>query len=176
MTSFTVTVQIELPDNNTQASASRSLKTIIQHGLDTLHRNAPEIRGLWIATSDDITGRILIRQIPVTVKPMKKNTLYCVAIFQDRYEGTYSRGKWIAIADATKSPIDIEEELVEYLDRQYLDYMVETPRLDLVLSDAHNGDSDALNFWDLVREKKYPWIAVGYTPQEAYDKLRQQNP
>lgn len=73
-----------------------------------------------------------------------------VAIIEDRYTGSYSRGSWIAIAE----------------------FFIKTPdnrtRLETVYDGAHGDDGEAASFW------KYPpeYVSVGHTPEEALVNLR----
>lgn len=83
---------------------------------------------------------------------MTVDPLFPILVYQDRYEGNYSGGKWIAIANA----MHVCEE-----DR-------DTSRFGYVHEQAWGGDPDALNFW--LNPPK--WVAVGDTAQEALDKLR----
>ena len=71
---------------------------------------------------------------------------YPVVIVQDRYNGVYSGGKWIAIAQGD-SP----------------------ERLDLIWLGAHAEDLAAVAFWAKYRDKE--WLAVGDTPDEALAAL-----
>jgi hypothetical protein len=64
---------------------------------------------------------------------------YPVAIIEDRYGGTYSHGKWLAIREMNND------------------------RYRIVMMGPHSEDGDAADFWDDPPE----WIAVGDTPDEA---------
>lgn len=74
------------------------------------------------------------------------NELYPVFIIEDRYGGTYSKGKWIAMS--------------EY-DKNTFDFLQEGP---------HNCDPEARDFWDNEAPKRSD-IAVGNTPNEALNNL-----
>lgn len=77
-------------------------------------------------------------------------SLYPIMVIEDRYGGGYSGGKWIAIADSTR---------------------MENGRyriIDVLESGANGGDGDAMAFWCEPPE----WIAVGNTPDEATENLR----
>ena len=73
---------------------------------------------------------------------------YPVVIIQDRYQGTYSGGEWVAIAG----------------DGMYGD------RLDLLKAlRAFDGDTEAMEFW----QGNVPdWVAVGDTPDVALANLK----
>lgn len=80
---------------------------------------------------------------------------YPIAVFQDRYEGCYSGGKWIAVAEC--------------------DIIVELPRCKMTrfqfaFNGAHASDPEASVFGDFIA--LMDWIAVGDTPDEAIGKLR----
>ena len=73
------------------------------------------------------------------------DSLYPVVIIEDRYQGSYSHGAWLAIANA-----DLPHS--------------GQPRLVWILENGPSGDDlDAAEFW------AYPpgWIAVGSTPDTA---------
>lgn len=73
-----------------------------------------------------------------------------VAIIQDRYNGTYSGGHWLAISEA---------------DTPEAGYV---SRVAMALDDGpHGGDGDAMLFW----RDPPPWIAVGSTPTAALEAL-----
>ena len=78
---------------------------------------------------------------------------YPIAIVQDRYNGVYSGGRWLAIACAT-DVTDGNESRVSFC----------------VGSDVgpSGSDTEAGSFWI----DPPSWIAVGNTPDEALEKLR----
>lgn len=79
-------------------------------------------------------------------------TTFPIAIIEDRYGGAYSRGRWLAIAEAD-APFDGPRS--------------ET-RVQFCLNDGpHGGDTDAMTFWIAPPD----WIAVGMTPEEARTAL-----
>lgn len=78
-------------------------------------------------------------------------SLYPVSILEDRYDGTYSGGSWIAIAASDE-------------------FIGDMTRYRYVYDGAHDGDDGAANFW--AESKNCKWIAVGNSPQEALDNLR----
>lgn len=86
---------------------------------------------------------------------------YALAIIEDRYTGTYSGGRFIAIANAFD-----EEHAQEY------DGEIYPCRFNLVHDMAHDGDPEASNFWHYVRENDFPWVAVGDTPNAAVEALQ----
>jgi hypothetical protein len=74
------------------------------------------------------------------------NALYPVAIFQDRYSGTYSGALWFAVSSA-------DENNVLSMAEQ---------------DDGPLGDDVAcMYFW----EDRPSWISTGNTPDEALSKL-----
>jgi hypothetical protein len=75
-----------------------------------------------------------------------------VAVYQDRYQGVYSGGAWIAVAEANEL-VDLTNTRVQFC---------------LVGSDGPSGgDIDAAAFW-----KRPPdWIAAGSSPAEAMETL-----
>lgn len=76
--------------------------------------------------------------------------LYPIAIIQDRYNGAYSGGQWLAIANASN---------------WFRDTLT---RVSWCLYDGpHGGDTDAMMFWSEPPE----WIAVGMTPDAAIANL-----
>ncbi len=75
-------------------------------------------------------------------------SLWPIAIIEDRYHGTYSGGKWIAIANWRKDD-----------------------RLNFVEDEGNGGDTDASDFW----YNPPSWVAVGNTPQEALAELKRTN-
>lgn len=74
---------------------------------------------------------------------------------QDRYTGVYSGGRWLALANA--------DELVDEINTraQFCLCGIVGPS---------DGDVEAGGFWT----KRPDWIAVGETPQEALEALRNQ--
>jgi hypothetical protein len=83
--------------------------------------------------------------------------LWPVAIIQDRYMGSYSKGEWLAIADSTAD---------------YSSDLGVTNRVDWCLLDGPHGDDVAARiFWS----SPPAWIAVGNTPNEALDNLIAKN-
>lgn len=77
------------------------------------------------------------------------HNLYPVAIVQDRYSGTYSKGGWLAVAN--------HDEAVSH----------EQTRWQAVEDGANGDDGSALCFWI----DPPPWIAVGDTPDAAFHVL-----
>jgi hypothetical protein len=78
------------------------------------------------------------------------DALYPVAIIQDRYNGCYSHGQWLAISQASN---------------WYRDTLT---RVSWCLYEGpHGDDMDAMTFWQNPPE----WIAAGATPEEAIAKL-----
>ena len=76
-------------------------------------------------------------------------SLYPVMVVQDRYQGVYSGGRWLAVANADE--------------RQGL-----LSRGGWILENGPSGnDMDAAGFWS----DAYRWIASGETPDEAIGKL-----
>lgn len=79
--------------------------------------------------------------------------MWPIAIVEDRYGGTYSLGRWLGIACASK-PCG-EGSTVS--------------RLDYVQSDGpYGGDCEAMMFWSNPPE----WIVAADTPNECLAKLR----
>ena len=76
---------------------------------------------------------------------------YPIAVIEDRYGGTYSGGKWIAVADFYASCGDALRS-----------------RLGVVVDGAHGDDLTAAEFGG----EKPEWCAVGNTPDEAIANLR----
>jgi hypothetical protein len=80
---------------------------------------------------------------------------YPIAIISDRYQGTYSGGKWLAIAgigvpgqgQAVLSPLEKDAEKAP---------------------NPWGDDLEAADFWQAPPS----WIAVGDTPEEALAALR----
>ena len=75
-------------------------------------------------------------------------SLWPIAIIEDRYMGTYSGGKWIAIANWR-----------------------EDSRLELIEDEGNGGDCEARDFW----YEPPSWAAVGDTPDAALAKLKSTN-
>ena len=96
--------------------------------------------------------------------------IYPIMLIEDRYNGAYSGGKWLAAANANggvfKPNWDIDREY-----KHRADFLVEGP--------PSGGDSDAIEFWDHIYPKhKYAtlqWLAVGDRPDEAIENLKEQN-
>lgn len=79
--------------------------------------------------------------------PLQK--VWPVAILEDRYQGTYSHGAWIAVAHAD----------------QHGDVLAM-----VAAGDGPWGDDfEAADFW--WTDKQRPWLAVGATPDEALAAL-----
>jgi hypothetical protein len=87
-----------------------------------------------------------------------KTWAFPIAIVEDRYGGTYSGGKWIAIARAA------DPETGGAVLRLLNSAPDEEPS-------PWGGDDDALNYWDNPPN----WVAVGGTPEEAIAALRTKN-
>jgi hypothetical protein len=74
-----------------------------------------------------------------------------IAIVQDRYGGSYSRGSWLAIANADREDCNGKT------------------RVNYCMNDGPSGgDCSAMLFWTMDAPG---WIAAGNTPQEAVDNL-----
>lgn len=74
---------------------------------------------------------------------------YPLVIIEDRYQGVYSSGRWLAIANAT-IPVD------------------KGSRIDWALASGPSGDDlNAAAFWINPPH----WIAAAATPDEAIQKL-----
>ena len=80
--------------------------------------------------------------------------LFPIAVLQDRYGGAYSRGAWLAIACSNK---------LENGAYRIIRCMEGGP---------HGDDSEAGISWS----DPLSWIAVGNTPEEAIQNLRQRHP
>lgn len=78
-----------------------------------------------------------------------------IALIEDRYFGTYSKGRWLAVSEA-----DLPFE--------------GTTRAGYVLGEdgPHGQDCDAMVFW----MDPPAWIAVGDTPDEALAAIRSREP
>ena len=75
--------------------------------------------------------------------------LYPVAVIQDRYQGTYSNGEWLAIANADER----HEEMA---------------RASWMLTfGPHGDDVEARDFWGSPPD----WITAGSTADDAITKL-----
>jgi hypothetical protein len=70
-------------------------------------------------------------------------SLFPIAVIEDRYMGSYSKGEWIAVACWDDHAMDI-------------------------LAGPHGDDIPAMIFW----EDPPKWIAAGATPDEAIASLR----
>jgi hypothetical protein len=83
------------------------------------------------------------------------HSLFPIAIVEDRYMGTYSKGQWLAIANA---------------DTLDADRLGQFSRVQFCLNgEGPNGDDiDAMIFWESPPE----WIAAGSTPDEAVANLK----
>ncbi|CAN5236672.1 hypothetical protein BH09PSE1_BH09PSE1_06860 [soil metagenome] len=80
-------------------------------------------------------------------------THWPIAVFEDRYEGCYSRGRWLAVSKA--------DELIGG-----------EKRASWVLGNGpFGGDTEAMRFWDGAPN----WIAAGDTPEQAVKHLLDQN-
>lgn len=71
--------------------------------------------------------------------------MWPVIIVQDRYNGTYARGRWIAVSCAD-----------------------EENRLQTVMDEANGGDGEAMTFW----ASPPTWVAVGDDPAQAIRNLK----
>ena len=86
--------------------------------------------------------------------------LWPIAVFEDRYGGTYSGGKWLAVA-AFECGCSEMDDLTED-DRTKLDYAANR---------ALSGDFEAGEFGGKIAEIR--WLSVGETPDEAIKNLRE---
>lgn len=77
---------------------------------------------------------------------------YPVAIFEDRYGGCYSHGKWIAVAS-----IDAHPEVMVMVRR---------------CLGPWGDDSEAADYW-WGEEEERTWLAAGDTPDEALKALQE---
>ena len=76
---------------------------------------------------------------------------YPVAILEDRYNGVYSGGQWLAISKATDKHNGSKKT-----------------RLEFISSDGPSADdATCMKFWESAPE----WIAVGATPNNAVENL-----
>jgi len=83
------------------------------------------------------------------MEPMRE--LFPIAVLQDGYGGAYSRGAWLAIGCADK----VENGAYRIIR--------------CMEGGAHGDDSEAGTFWS----DPPSWIAVGNTPEDAVQNLRQ---
>lgn len=88
----------------------------------------------------------------------KSIILWPVAIVEDRYEGTYSGGRWLAVGGANVRDGYSNNTAVTRLDFIMGDEGEESP---------FGGDFEACAFWTAPPD----WIAVGDTPNEALANL-----
>ena len=88
---------------------------------------------------------------------------YPVVIIEDRYNGAYSGGRWIAIANANRTEFGLRpcEQQVGDMDRA-------TYLLEEYGTGPHGGDPEAAAFWLNAPD----WMAVGDTPDQAMMNLR----
>lgn len=86
---------------------------------------------------------------------MTPTDAYPVAIVQDRYCGTYSRGEWLAVGDFEARDVRGPRG---------------PTRLDFVMLNAHDSDPEAMEFW-CGEAAELPWLAVGDTPDQALAAL-----
>ncbi len=84
---------------------------------------------------------------------------YPVAILEDRYSGSWSGGKWIAVACADN-----------YAPGESLDALRTRSREEFVWGGSHDETVRTMSFWEEARG--ITWIAVGDTPDEGVDALR----
>ena len=89
-------------------------------------------------------------------------TLYPISIFEDRYTGVYSGGKWIAVANSDMYDNTIVE--TEHYHKTHYE---------LAFEGTHSDDITAGEFGYMI--KFVPWIAVGNTPNEALENLQKKN-
>jgi hypothetical protein len=79
--------------------------------------------------------------------------IYPIVVVEDRYNGAYSGGEWLAIAAGDKWCERCEDV---------------HSRVACVMDDGpHGGDIEAMVFWD----KPPAWIAVGNSPDDAVNTL-----
>jgi hypothetical protein len=74
---------------------------------------------------------------------MDRPDLYPIVIFEDRYSGCYSGGKWLAVARGDQ------------------------PGRNLLETDAYGGDGEAMEWGFEVPD----WVGIGQTPEEAIAAL-----
>lgn len=90
-------------------------------------------------------------------------SMYPVAIVEDRYSGVYSSGRWVAIAQ-WENDASGEAGQDEYISR-----------LRFVDREGNGDDTDAMTFWSAALDRKsvspFWWVAVGETPNHAWDAL-----
>ena len=90
----------------------------------------------------------------MTPNDFEPNDHYPVVLIEDRYQGVYSGGRWLAVANA-----DIRIE--------------DVPRASWLLGNGPGGDDlEAAEFW----AQAPAWIAVGSTPDEAVRELLRPDP
>jgi hypothetical protein len=85
---------------------------------------------------------------------------YPVAIVQDRYGGTYSRGEWLAVGGFDERDVRGPRG---------------PTRLDFVMLNAHGSDPEAMDFWT-GEARELSWLAVGETPDHALAALYARDP
>lgn len=83
-----------------------------------------------------------------------REELYPIAIIEDRYQGVYSKGKWVAIPSSDDQQGDFEGH------RSSLEYLYEY---------GFGNPAEAKDFWYTHGDEL--WIAVGDTPNEALKNL-----
>lgn len=74
---------------------------------------------------------------------------YPIAVFEDRYGGIYSQGRWLAVSQAD-TPLGRINRAGWLLD-----------------NGPFGGDVEAMEFWEVPPA----WIAVGGTPEQAIARL-----
>lgn len=75
--------------------------------------------------------------------------LYPIVVVQDRYQGAYSNGEWLAVCNAGRNEDGISR----------IDWLLEFG--------SGAGDIEAADFW----ASPPSWIAVGPTPDQAVANL-----
>jgi hypothetical protein len=78
-------------------------------------------------------------------------TEWPIVVLEDRYNGTYSGGKWVAF--------ELRDESPELLVKMY--------------DGTNASDGPCRVFWDQMREEGGKWWAVGATPDEAVATLNE---
>jgi hypothetical protein len=81
------------------------------------------------------------------------HSTYPIAIIEDRYTGVYSKGAWLAIANADEPMPGCSSSRLSFC-------LAEGP---------HGDDAEAMAFW----RNPPDWIAVGSTPDKALQDRRQ---